>query len=268
MSRSEKEFSMSATTGPTPSDQNGADFGFRRVPVSAKQDLVDDVFHKVADRYDLMNDLMSAGLHREWKNVFVAMARPSRSRAWRHIDVAGGTGDIAFRIAEQGLRNVHSTVVDINGDMLQVCRRRARELGLEAVVETVEANAEELPFPDAAFDVYTIAFGIRNVPRIPKALAEARRVLKKGGRFLCLEFSQVDLPILERIYDQYSFRIVPKLGELVTGDAHPYRYLVESIRTFSKAETFREMIAEAGFQRASFERLTGGIVAIHSGWNL
>jgi demethylmenaquinone methyltransferase/2-methoxy-6-polyprenyl-1,4-benzoquinol methylase len=145
---------------------------------------------------------------------------------------------------------------------------RARELGLEAVVETVEANAEELPFPDAAFDVYTIAFGIRNVPRIPKALAEARRVLKKGGRFLCLEFSQVDLPILERIYDQYSFRIVPKLGELVTGDAHPYRYLVESIRTFPKAETFREMIAEAGFQRASFERLTGGIVAIHSGWNL
>lgn len=259
---------MSATTGFGPTDQTGADFGFRRVPVGAKQGLVDDVFHKVADRYDLMNDLMSAGLHREWKNVFVAMTRPSRSRAWRHIDVAGGTGDIAFRIAEQRLPNVHSTVVDINADMLDVCRRRARDLGLEAHVETVEANAENLPFPDGAFDVYTIAFGIRNVPRIPKALAEARRVLKKGGRFLCLEFSQVDLPILERIYDQYSFRVVPKIGEIITGDAHPYRYLVESIRTFPRAEDFRDMIAEAGLQRASFERLTGGIVAIHSGWNL
>ena len=249
-------------------DQDGTDFGFRRVPLGQKQALVDDVFHKVADRYDLMNDLMSAGLHREWKNVFVAMARPSRLRDWRHIDVAGGTGDISFRIAEQGFRNAHSTVVDINSDMLAVCRRRAKELGFSDRVETVEANAEDLPFPDASFDVYTIAFGIRNVPRIPKALAEARRVLKKGGRFLCLEFSQVDLPVIERIYEQYSFRVVPKLGEMVTGDAHPYRYLVESIRKFPKAEEFRDMISEADFRRASFDRLTGGVVAIHSGWNL
>ncbi len=254
--------------GSGPAEQNGADFGFKRVPLDAKQSLVDDVFHKVAERYDLMNDLMSAGLHREWKNVFVSMAHPSRSRPWRHIDVAGGTGDISFRIAEQGLPAAHSTVVDINGDMLAVCRRRAAQLGFSDRVETVEANAEDLPFPDASFDLYTIAFGIRNVPRIPKALAEARRVLKKGGRFLCLEFSQVDLPVMERIYDQYSFRVVPKLGELVTGDAHPYRYLVESIRKFPKAEEFRDMIAEAGFRRASFDRLTGGVVAIHSGWNL
>jgi len=250
------------------SEQDAADFGYERVPLSAKQSLVDNVFHKVADRYDLMNDLMSAGLHREWKNVFVSMARPSRSRTWRHLDVAGGTGDIAFRIAELGLRDAHSTVVDINGDMLAVCRRRARELGFSDRVETIEANAEDLPFPDASFDVYTIAFGIRNVPRIPAALAEAKRVLRKGGRFLCLEFSQVDLPMVERIYDQFSFRVVPKLGEIVTGDAHPYRYLVESIRKFPRAEEFRDMIAEAGFRRASFERLTGGVVAIHSGWNL
>ncbi len=251
-----------------PTEQDGTDFGFERVPLGQKQALVDDVFHKVAERYDLMNDLMSAGLHREWKNVFVAMARPSRSRRWRHIDVAGGTGDISFRIAEQGFPDAHSTVVDINGDMLAVCRRRAEELGFSDRVETVEANAEELPFPDASFDVYTIAFGIRNVPRIPKALAEARRVLKKGGRFLCLEFSQVELPVIDRIYDQFSFRVVPKLGEIVTGDAHPYRYLVESIRKFPKAEDFRDMIAEAGFRRASFDRLTGGVVAIHGGWNL
>ncbi len=256
-------------TGPSGSiDRSSADFGFERVPLESKQALVDEVFHKVADRYDLMNDLMSAGLHREWKNVFVAMARPARSRSWRHIDVAGGTGDIAFRIAEQDIKTAHSTVVDINADMLAVCRRRALQLGYDDRVETVEANAEDLPFPDASFDVYTIAFGIRNVPRIPKALAEARRVLKKGGRFLCLEFSQVDLPIMDRIYDQYSFRVVPRLGERVTGDAHPYRYLVESIRKFPKAEEFRDMIEDAGFRRASFERLTGGVVAIHSGWNI
>ena len=259
---------MSATPVSRPKDEESASFGFARVPVGAKQALVDDVFHKVAERYDLMNDLMSAGLHREWKNVFVAMAHPSRSRPWRHIDVAGGTGDISFRVAELGLRDAHSTVVDINADMLAVCRRRAKELGYEDRVETVEANAEELPFPDASFDVYTIAFGIRNVPRIPKALSEARRVLKKGGRFLCLEFSQVELPLAERIYDQFSFRIVPKLGEIITGDAHPYRYLVESIRKFPKAEEFRDMIAQAGLRRASFDRLTGGVVAIHSGWNL
>lgn len=245
-----------------------ADFGFRRVPIDRKQALVDDVFHTVADRYDLMNDLMSAGLHREWKNVFVGMARPSKTRPWRHLDVAGGTGDISLRIAALGRKNAHSTVSDINADMLAVCKRRAAELGLSDRVETIEANAENLPFPDGSFDLYTIAFGIRNVPRIELALAEARRVLRKGGRFLCLEFSQVELPVLERIYDQYSFRIVPKIGELVTGEAQPYRYLVESIRKFPTAERFASMIGDAGFRRVSFDRLTGGVVAIHSGWNL
>ena len=258
-----------ATATPFPQPVAGdTDFGFVRVPLQEKQAMVDQVFHTVADRYDLMNDLMSGGLHREWKNVFVGMARPARSRPWRHIDVAGGTGDIAFRIAEQKFPNAHTTVVDINADMLAVCRRRAEELGYQGQVETVDANAESLPFPDATFDVYTIAFGIRNVPRIPVALAEARRVLKKGGRFLCLEFSQVDLPIVERIYDQFSFRIVPELGRLVTGEAQPYRYLVESIRKFPAADDFRDMIADAGFQRASYDKLTGGVVAIHSGWNL
>lgn len=247
---------------------DSTDFGFQRVPVAQKQALVDDVFHTVADRYDLMNDLMSAGLHREWKNVFVGMARPSKTRPWHHLDVAGGTGDISFRIAAQGNPNARSTVSDINADMLAVCRRRAEDLGLCDRIETVEANAEKLPFDSASFDLYTIAFGIRNVPRIELALTEARRVLKKGGRFLCLEFSHVELPILERIYDQYSFRVVPKIGEIVTGEAQPYRYLVESIRKFPTAEQFASMIADAGFKRVSFERLTGGVVAIHSGWNI
>lgn len=248
--------------------EGDTDFGYVRVPLARKQALVDDVFHKVADRYDLMNDLMSGGLHREWKNVFVGMAKPARTRDWRHIDVAGGTGDISFRIAEQSNRRAHSTVVDINADMLAVCRGRAAELGYDDRVDTLEANAEQLPFPDGIFDLYTIAFGIRNVPRIGVALAEARRVLKKGGRFLCLEFSQVDLPVIERIYDQFSFRVVPKLGEVVTGESQPYRYLVESIRKFPDPDTFSDMIEGAGFRRVSYERLTGGVVAIHSGWNL
>jgi demethylmenaquinone methyltransferase / 2-methoxy-6-polyprenyl-1,4-benzoquinol methylase len=263
---------MSETNAPNahdaPRDDALTDFGFTRVPLENKQALVDKVFHTVADQYDLMNDLMSMGLHREWKNVFVGMARTVRSRPARHIDVAGGTGDISFRIVEESGRTAHATVVDINADMLAVCRDRALALGLDPYVDTVDANAESLPFPDASFDVYTIAFGIRNVPRIPVALAEAKRVLKKGGRFLCLEFSQVDLPVIERIYDQFSFRIVPPLGRMVTGEAQPYRYLVESIRKFPKAEDFRDMISDAGFRRASFERLTGGVVAIHSGWNL
>ena len=263
---------MNATNSSRSNDPSAAepdaDFGFSRVPLAEKQSLVDEVFHTVADRYDLMNDLMSGGLHREWKNVFVGMMRPSLSRPWRHLDVAGGPGDIACRIAEQDNPHAQSTVVDINGDMLAVCRKRAAALGYEDRVSTVEANAEDLPFPDASFDVYTIAFGIRNVPRIPVALAEARRVLKKGGRFLCLEFSQVDLPLVDRIYDQFSFRVVPPLGKAVTGEAQPYRYLVESIRKFPAADDFRDMISAAGLARASYQRLTGGVVAIHSGWNL
>lgn len=259
---------MSATPNQTTpaKPEPETDFGFRRVGLAEKQGLVDDVFHAVADRYDLMNDLMSMGLHRAWKNVLVGKAHAARARGLVHLDVAGGTGDIAFRVVRG--RDARAAIVDINADMLRVARTRAETLGLSNQIETVEANAEALPFADASFDVYTIAFGIRNVPRIDQALAEARRVLKKGGRFLCLEFSHVTLPALDRLYDQYSFRVVPPLGRLVTGDAHPYRYLVESIRTFPTAEAFRDQIAAAGLARASYETMTGGVVALHSGWNL
>jgi demethylmenaquinone methyltransferase/2-methoxy-6-polyprenyl-1,4-benzoquinol methylase len=245
-----------------------AHFGFSRVPLQDKQARVDEVFHKVASRYDLMNDLMSAGLHRVWKDIFVAKVKPSRQARFRHLDVAGGTGDIAFRVAKAGSRRTEITVLDINADMLEVGRQRAAKRGYEANLAFVEANAEDLPFEDDSFDAYTIAFGIRNVPRIDQALGEARRVLKRGGQFLCLEFSNVEVPFLHRLYEAYSFRAIPLLGRLVTGDADSYRYLVESIARFPDAETFRDKIAAAGFDRAAFTRLSGGIVAIHSGWKL
>ena len=248
-------------------DEEGAThFGFTEVPLADKQRRVDTVFDAVADRYDLMNDLMSAGLHRAWKNVFAAMVKPSAKRTFRHLDVAGGTGDVAFRIAARGGPGTEVTVLDINAAMLAVGEGRAVKRKLGKTVRFVEGNAEALPFPEGGFDAYTVAFGIRNVPRIPAALAEAYRVLKRGGHFLCLEFSAVDVPGFDRIYDAFSFHAIPRIGKLVAGDAEPYRYLVESIRRFPSPDAFSGMIAEAGFGRVSATRLSGGIVAIHSAW--
>lgn len=264
----------------------GADathFGFSTVPLADKQGLVDDVFHKVAGRYDLMNDLMSGGLHRLWKSELVAMLdpRPGAARAFRHLDVAGGTGDVAFRIVDALEKRVRRqggrldraaaevTILDINGDMLGVGRERAaKRFGDESILDFVEANAESLPLQSSSFDSVTIAFGIRNVPRIDAALGEFHRVLKRGGRFLCLEFAPVDTPVLDRVYDAFSFNVIPRLGQIIAGDAEPYRYLVESIRKFPRPEAFAAMIAQAGFHRASFKPLAGGIVNIHSGWKL
>lgn len=244
-------------------------FGFSTVRLDEKQGLVDDVFHKVANRYDLMNDLMSAGLHRSWKNTLVAMLRPSRLAPHRHLDVAGGTGDVAFRVLEAGGEKTHVTVLDINGDMLAVGRDRALDRGFTAEkIDFVQANAEELPFESGRFEAVTIAFGIRNVPRIPVALSEFFRVLRHGGRFLCLEFAPVDTPGLDRLYEAYSFRVIPALGRMVTGDGEPYRYLVESIQQFPRPERFSAMIRQAGFSRVTHRSLTGGVVNVHSGWKL
>jgi len=244
-------------------------FGFRDVPLSDKQTLVNDVFHSVAQRYDLMNDLMSAGLHRVWKNLMISALNPPRTEApFALLDVAGGTGDIAFRAARAAGPGFRATVCDINSDMLEVGRERAAKRHLDEQVSFVEGNAEALTFSNGSFDAYTIAFGIRNVPRIDVALGEAFRVLKPGSRFLCLEFSTVDVPGLDRIYDLFSFKVIPTLGGAVTGDADSYRYLVESIRKFPKPNTFAEMIRAAGFSRVSWQSLSGGIVALHSGWRL
>lgn len=244
-------------------------FGFRDVDPTERQGLVNDVFANVAERYDLMNDLMSGGLHRLWKRDMLAwLAPPHGDRPYHLLDVAGGTGDVALRYADMTSDRAHATICDISPEMLAVGARRVRNGGLEHRIDVVEGNAERLAFAGGQFNAYTIAFGIRNVTHIDQALAEAHRVLKIGGRFLCLEFSHVEVPVLDRLYDLHSFEVIPRLGQLTTGKAQPYEYLVESIRKFPRQEAFADLIRNAGFERVSYRNLTGGIAAIHSGWKL
>jgi demethylmenaquinone methyltransferase / 2-methoxy-6-polyprenyl-1,4-benzoquinol methylase len=243
------------------------DFGFQQVPPGEKQGLVDGVFRNVARRYDLMNDLMSGGLHRAWKDALVnAVNPPKDTKSFALLDLAGGTGDIAARVADAGGRGTRVTVLDINAEM--IAAGRARALGTAHEFTFVQGNAEALPLRDRSYDAVSIAFGIRNVPNIAAALAEAYRVLRIGGRFLCLEFSPADLPGFDALYDFYSFRVIPALGRAVTGDAEAYRYLVESIRRFPTPQAFSPMMRAAGFSRVSFQPMTGGIVTLHSGWRL
>ena len=237
-------------------------FGYEQVTPTEKTARVGGVFTSVAASYDLMNDAMSGGMHRLWKDRFVRRVQPRPTD--RILDMAGGTGDVAFRLAKSG---ADVTVADINPAMLDVGIERAAQRGIEGLTWT-EANAETLDFPDRSFDAYTIAFGIRNVTDIPAALREAHRVLVRGGRFFCLEFSTVEWPGFSDLYNTYSHRIVPRLGKLLANDADSYRYLIESIRRFPDMQTFERMIAEAGFVRTKVEPIMGGLVAIHSGWRI
>jgi demethylmenaquinone methyltransferase/2-methoxy-6-polyprenyl-1,4-benzoquinol methylase len=237
-------------------------FGDELVSPEEKTRRVGEVFTSVARRYDLMNDLMSGGMHRLWKDRFVNRVKP---RAGEEIlDMAGGTGDVAFRMARRGAQ---VTVADINADMLEVGKQRSERRGLSGLSWKVE-NAEALSFADASFDAYTIVFGIRNVTDIPAALREAHRVLKRGGRFYCMEFSSSDWPGFANLYDAYASNLIPKIGKVVTNDEESYRYLVESIRRFPKAAAFKAMIADAGFVRAAADPMLGGLVTIHSGWKI
>ena len=240
-------------------------FGFTTVPEDEKASRVHGVFSSVAARYDLMNDLMSARIHRLWKEAMIDWLAPRRGM--RLLDVAGGTGDIAFRVLDRVQGAAEVTVCDLTEAMLEEGRRRAG-MRDDAPVAWVRGDAMALPFADMTFDAYTIAFGIRNVTRIEDALSEAYRVLRPGGRFLCLEFSHVPVPAARWAYDRYSFNVIPVLGQAVTGDRASYQYLVESIRRFPDQESFAEMIRAAGFGRVSYRNLSLGVAAIHSGWRL
>ena len=237
-------------------------FGYEDVSPEEKTQRVGEVFSNVARRYDVMNDAMSGGMHRLWKDRFVRRVKPKPGEMI--LDMAGGTGDIAFRMQAAGAL---VTVSDINPDMLGVGMERAAEREIGGLSWS-EQNAETLSFDSNSFDAYTIAFGIRNVTRIDKALAEAHRVLKRGGRLLCLEFSQVDTPLLSEVYTAFSDRVIPPIGKAVTGDAQPYQYLVESIRKFPNPARFSQMIATAGFKRVTHTPMTGNIAALHAAWKL
>ena len=237
-------------------------FGDELVSPEEKTRRVGEVFSSVARRYDVMNDLMSGGMHRLWKDRFVNRVKPRPGE--RILDMAGGTGDVAFRMARRGAQ---VTVADINADMLAVGEQRARRRGLEGLTWKVE-NAEALSFADATFDAYTIVFGIRNVTDIPAALSEAHRVLNRGGRFYCMEFSSSDWPGFSNLYDAWASKVIPRIGKAVADDEESYRYLVESIRRFPRPSAFKGMVANAGFVRAAAEPMLGGLVTIHSGWKI
>jgi len=254
-----------AKNGAASDAADSASFGYRQVPREEKQHLVRQVFDSVARSYDLMNDLMSLGIHRLWKASLVDMVAPGAGQ--KLLDVAGGTGDVAFRLAARA-PGAAVTVCDINAEMVTVGRDRGIDSGRVAGIDWTVGDAEKLPFAAASFDAYTIAFGLRNVTDIDAALAEARRVLKPGGRFFCLEFSHVTLPLLARIYDGYSFTVLPALGGLIAGDRDSYRYLAESIRRFPPQDELVARMAGAGLERSRYRNLSAGIVAIHSGWRL
>ncbi|MAZ76571.1 MAG: bifunctional demethylmenaquinone methyltransferase/2-methoxy-6-polyprenyl-1,4-benzoquinol methylase UbiE [Micavibrio sp.] len=257
---------MTQNASDTPNNKNPESqwFGEKSVSPDQKTEKVIEVFDSVADKYDIMNDVMSAGIHRLWKNHLIRKIKP---RAGLHyLDVAGGTGDIAFRIREKAGRGAKITLCDLNTEMLSVGRDRAFNKGYLDDFEWVTGNAEALPLPDESVDVYTIAFGLRNVTRIDNALKDAYRVLRPGGRFFCLEFSHMEEPVMQKLYDAYSFAFIPKMGELITNDRDSYQYLVESIRKMPTQESLKQRVTEAGFSRSSYENLSFGIAAIHSGF--
>lgn len=235
-------------------------FGFKQVSEEEHFASVKGVFSSVASKYDVMNDFMSFGLHRLWKRDMVAALAPRKGK--KYLDVASGSGDVGLKVWERG---ADVTLTDVNPDMLQEARNKAVDRGAIERIEFAEANAAELPFADESFDILGIAFGIRNVTDIPKALSEFHRVLKTGGKFVCLEFSHVDNELLKMAYDAYSFNVIPKVGGMVAGDEASYQYLVESIRKFPQAADFEAMIAAAGFAETSFRKLTQGVVALHVG---
>jgi demethylmenaquinone methyltransferase / 2-methoxy-6-polyprenyl-1,4-benzoquinol methylase len=253
------------TSGPQATEAD-VDFGFRRVAAIEKAGLVRRVFQSVSPRYDLMNDLMSGGIHRVWKAQLIDRLNPRPGQTL--VDIAGGTGDIALRFLDRAGAGAAALVCDLTPAMVSAGRDRAIDRGRIAGIDWIVGDAESLPLASRSADACAIAFGLRNVTRIDRALSEARRVLKPGGRFLCLEFSRVVIPLFDRLYDLYSFAVLPRLGQMVAGDGDAYRYLVESIRRFPAQDELAELMGAAGFEQVSYRNLTGGIAALHSGWRL
>jgi len=247
-------------------DNRTTHFGFQTVDEDQKAGMVHGVFSSVASKYDVMNDLMSMGIHRVWKDAMMDWLAP---RAGQHLlDVAGGTGDVAFRFLGRAGEGARATVLDMTAPMLDEGRKRAEAERLAERLDWIVGDAMALPFADNSFDVYTISFGIRNVVRIPAALAEAHRVLRPGGRLMVLEFSQIPNAMLQKAYDLYSFNVIPRMGQLVAGDRESYQYLVESIRKFPDQDSFAALIRQAGFAQVKYRNLTMGIAALHSGWKI
>jgi demethylmenaquinone methyltransferase / 2-methoxy-6-polyprenyl-1,4-benzoquinol methylase len=257
---------MEPRESPEAQAREEADFGFRRVPAGAKKRLVREVFDTVATRYDVMNDMMSAGVHRLWKDAMVDWLSPRPGQTI--LDVAGGTGDVAFRVAERTKGKSSAVVCDANEQMVRIGRDRALDRGMLAGIDWLVGDAQALPLAGGRADAYTIAFGLRNVTDIDAALREAKRVLKPGGRFLCLEFSRVTVPLLDDLYSRFSFSVIPWIGEKVTGSRESYRYLVESIRRFPPQHALAERIERAGLGQVRVRNLSGGIAALHSAWRL
>ena len=249
----------------TDSDDKTTHFGFETVPESEKAGRVKGVFSSVATKYDVMNDVMSAGVHRIWKDAMMDWLAPRAGQ--KLLDVAGGTGDIAFRFLKRA-GSGHATVLDLTESMLIEGRKRAEAAKMADILDWVVGDAMALPFPDNSFDVYTISFGIRNVTRPQEALNEAYRVLRPGGRVMVLEFSQLPNEALQKAYDLYSFNVIPRMGKLIANDSESYQYLVESIRNFPDQETFLGMVRQAGFENAKYRNLTMGVAALHSGWKI
>ncbi|WP_296641305.1 bifunctional demethylmenaquinone methyltransferase/2-methoxy-6-polyprenyl-1,4-benzoquinol methylase UbiE [Roseinatronobacter sp.] len=247
-------------------DKTTTHFGFQTVDEDQKAGMVHGVFSSVASKYDVMNDLMSMGIHRVWKDAMMDWLAPRPGQ--RLLDVAGGTGDVAFRFLERAGAGTHATVLDMTESMLLAGQTRAEADSMATSLDWVVGDAMALPFEDNSFDVYTISFGIRNVTRVQDALTEAFRVLRPGGRLMVLEFSQIPNELMQKVYDLYSFNIIPPMGKLVTGDRDSYQYLVESIRKFPDQDTFADMIRRAGFEQVKYRNLSMGIAALHSGWKL
>ncbi|MXU64854.1 bifunctional demethylmenaquinone methyltransferase/2-methoxy-6-polyprenyl-1,4-benzoquinol methylase UbiE [Oceanomicrobium pacificus] len=241
-------------------------FGFQEVAEEQKAGMVHGVFTNVASKYDIMNDVMSLGIHRVWKDAMMDWLAPRPGM--RMLDVAGGTGDVAFRFLKRIGNDGHATVCDMTQSMLDEGQKRAEAAQLQDKLDWVCGDAMALPFADNSFDVYTISFGIRNVTRIPDALAEAFRVLRPGGRLMVLEFSQLPNPAMQKLYDSYSFNVIPRMGQAIAQDRESYQYLVESIRKFPDQEAFAAMIRQAGFEQVSYRNLSMGIAALHSGWKI